>query len=118
MKSTIEDWEELKEHLEDEAKGADRYTQPFEEYAAMCQEIIDDRWQPIETAPKDGTPIIVNTGYAEDAWQYVVAHHRSGLWRPCCSSHIVRPTHWRPLPPLIKESVHFKPNKQENKKEN
>ena len=56
------------------------------------------QWQPIETAPKDGTAILVNTGYAHDAWQYVTAHYRNDLWVACCSSSIVRPSHWMPLP--------------------
>ena len=81
------------------------------EVAAMSE------WQPIETAPKDGTPVII--------WQadgHHFEHRKSwrttpsapikyfddqryaiGYWRPWGgwgnrNAADVRPTHWRPLP--------------------
>lgn len=61
-------------------------------------------WQPIETAPKDGTHILA---YMDDAaieawwdqrygWECVVmSSHGCG----CCGSSNDDPTHWMPLPP-------------------
>lgn len=65
-------------------------------------------WHPIETAPKDGTAILVWDGYN----QYVAFWGESSLWSKgadqwCygeCSgeynSHraVYEPTHWMPLP--------------------
>lgn len=85
-------------------------------------------WQPIETAPKDGTPILIYQPDYEDggelAWQRHTQHNNYdgedeatdttsfddqryaiGYWRPWGgwgnrnSSH-VNPTHWMPLPVL------------------
>ena len=61
-------------------------------------------WEPIETAPKDETVILIamRNDYGEGAFSV-----RSGWWmntgcRPdwsCCISS-QKPTHWMPLPPL------------------
>ena len=80
-------------------RTSDQWRSHWQTKAGELQSKLDAvRWQPIETAPKDGTAILVNTGYAHDAWQYVTAHYRNDLWVACCSSSIVRPTHWMPLP--------------------
>ena len=61
-------------------------------YRAMLT-AAPDPWQPIETAPKDGRPIIVTDGAAVygSAWW----HGRDSVWLDCdgCT-----PTHWMPLP--------------------
>ena len=62
-------------------------------------------WQPIETAPKDGTLVLVAhpVTMRSDTDQIVrVAWMKDGLWasHPSCwlvNEHM--PTHWMPLPP-------------------
>jgi hypothetical protein len=53
-------------------------------------------WQPIETAPKDGTKVlIVDDDGVVDVAAYLIGK-RYGYWDTetfCC------PTHWMPLPP-------------------
>jgi hypothetical protein len=57
-------------------------------------------WQPIETAPKDGTPILgfmpsddfsPITGIEVIWWDF-------GAWLMGCEAVIDHPTHWMPLP--------------------
>jgi len=50
-------------------------------------------WQPIETAPKDGTPVLM----IEDGRQFVAQ------WSTCCGwcngeDGILMPDYWMPLP--------------------
>ncbi len=73
-------------------------------------------WQPIETAPRDGTHVLL---YAEKAtteawwdkegffWDYVREEAGYGKWElvrlsphgcGCCSSELTSATHWMPLP--------------------
>lgn len=72
-----------------------------------CQQIVMDReqakldkvkWQPIETAPKDGTSILVTDGF-----DVCDAYFRGGdWWQYQCGddwySTSINPTHWMPLP--------------------
>lgn len=57
-------------------------------------------WQPIETAPKDGTEILVHTRYGNF---YVVGYDDvfSAPWRVRNDEGLTEtaPTHWMPLPP-------------------
>ncbi len=55
-------------------------------------------WQPIETAPRDGTRVILyREGYAEDQaiawWDTVIS-----VWRPVNGSVFTSVTHWQHLP--------------------
>jgi hypothetical protein len=55
------------------------------------------RWRPIETAPRDGTTILV--GRWDGAMATIYNDHwaeEPGCW--CDSSPSFQPTHWMPLP--------------------
>ena len=72
-------------------------------------------WQPIETAPKDGTPILLyceewNFDWHGDDKKPIIAVCRSGRGGAFFIDNTVyyetqalRPTHWMPLPPPPKE---------------
>jgi len=62
-------------------------------------------WQPIETAPKDGTPILcmMSGGYVVATWCRHRAYKHCWAWMampwPKCDFLLaVEPTHWMPLP--------------------
>ncbi len=78
-------------------------------------------WQPIETAPTDGTPILVTGGYPDVASDYriwsddedeyvssfpspvIVVWRQHEEWRYCSYDSGIygewhEPTHWQPLP--------------------
>lgn len=57
-------------------------------------------WQPIETAPKDGTDILiwVETAHGDGPSFALAAYWQSGMWE-CCGAGFFHPvTHWMPLP--------------------
>lgn len=60
-------------------------------------------WQPIETAPKDGTRVLVNSHWMDATGKRLgveIAHWREeGYWQ-CLER---QPTHWMPLPDPPKE---------------
>ncbi len=55
--------------------------------------VIEQGWQPIETAPRDGREVLL--------WVhgiYVIGWYHRGEWRHGPKGYAVSPTHWRPLP--------------------
>lgn len=69
------------------------------------------RWQPIDTAPKDGTEVLLAggvTGIDIGSWCACGAYHSKSKLRPAYfeqawgsrGSHMLhpQPTHWMPLP--------------------
>ena len=63
-------------------------------------------WQPIETAPKNGTDIILRVDDYAIEGRFVATIY-GGYWAKislnshgcgCCSSEDPNPTHWMPLP--------------------
>ena len=65
----------------------------------------ESKWQPIETAPKDGTKIVIaEFDEHEKRWLFRTDHWRKYLmdfdegW-----GGLMVPTHWMPLPPLPEE---------------
>lgn len=62
--------------------------------------LVQDGWQPIETAPKDGSSVLVYEGFepivTEGWWDA-----EDEMWRPSGSRNYPfwhQPTHWQPLP--------------------
>jgi len=70
--------------------------------AALAEEQAKHQWQDIETAPKDGTFILIRRGeWITTAWWQVCGsndlprwHHMHG-WFPREDE----PSHWQPMPP-------------------
>lgn len=64
-------------------------------------------WLPIDTAPKDGTEILIfePKHYNNDDAIYVVIYTRKGKWVESQGElyHTFYPTHWMPLPDPPKE---------------
>ena len=54
-------------------------------------------WQPIETAPKDGTDVLLYREYSTDVGSYSYQEGRNTVWA-CGSFMLHGPTHWMPLP--------------------
>jgi Protein of unknown function (DUF551) len=61
-----------------------------------------DNWQPIDTAPRDGTRILLYDRYEreQDFARFVGAWGDSpvGYWFAIPGAYRKRPTHWQPLP--------------------
>lgn len=53
-------------------------------------------WQPIETAPKNGTPLLLANGVAITTGQWSPLSER---WCDIWFMQNLKPTHWMPLPP-------------------
>lgn len=59
------------------------------------------QWQPIETAPKDGTPILAYEPGEVPCVVQALRYNGHLIWQACCydMEGLNKPTHWRPLPP-------------------
>lgn len=82
------------------------------EIAALEKRLAEAGWQPIETAPKDGTELLLCSIHLYSprtgCW---ATYHPNAMgkagWRtaPICGDKL-NPTHWMPLPPPPQESTH------------
>lgn len=63
------------------------------------------KWQPIETAPKDGTWLIACwTGHR--GWMAMVFWDQTrAKWCDVFQGYVAQPTHWMPLPPPPQENI-------------
>lgn len=75
---------------------------PVDDIEEIAKSILDERnrrkdgWQPIETAPKDGTKVLVYTEYGRT---FVAAWWEDyDDWRYHYEGYVTKPTHWMPLP--------------------
>ena len=58
----------------------------------------ESQWQPIETAPKDGTSILLGwSGVDAQCGRWVRSGYRNGFWADH-GAIFTNPTHWQPLP--------------------
>ena len=57
-------------------------------------------WQPIATAPRDGTEVLVYRKYDTGYELITVAHYFAGKdnWEQGVGMYDIVPTHWQPLP--------------------
>jgi hypothetical protein len=66
--------------------------------ASVVRRLIDEaragRWQPIETAPKDGTRLFL---WSPDLG-YHAGHWENAQWKTLTGFNAGGPTHWMPLP--------------------
>lgn len=75
--------------------------------AATTAEREHRAWRPIETAPRDGTEVLVCRTYAHNRPEYAVAAWNGEEWRDMGDIGWAgmhgdegnQPTHWMPLPP-------------------
>ena len=72
--------------------------------AALESKAVPDGWQPIETAPKDGTMVLLYGEPYNSAGEkiYVGQWDKDSFcfWFDCCSyGPECKATHWMPLPP-------------------
>jgi hypothetical protein len=60
-------------------------------------------WQSIETAPKDGSPVILRDDYMRERVfaQFIGRWSRDGgCWYSIPGGYVKHPTHWAPIPPV------------------
>ncbi len=75
--------------------------------AVVCCDNCFPKWQPIETAPKDGRYIIIYGGYSGRTvtmarWQEM--QRKNSRWQISSGHPVPRdPTHWMPLPQAPEE---------------
>lgn len=60
----------------------------------------EQQWQPIETAPKDGTPILaVSEAHIKEGWSpQVIEWSDVWMYSECFDEFMFEPTHWMPIP--------------------
>lgn len=59
-------------------------------------------WQPIETAPKDGTKFLAFTPATKDATAFIHIYSFHSEYGLIPRSILIEPTHWMPLPEFPK----------------
>lgn len=66
--------------------------------AAMAQPAVPQGWQPIETAPKDGTPILAFICWLDGPCVHTGHFSAGEFWPDFRDAASKTPTHWMPLP--------------------
>lgn len=102
---------DLIERLRSEAEISDRPGQYdrlnalADEFAAALEAVREDDWQPMETAPKDGTHVMLWIEWIDNRGIPIIGNFRLGRWfSSCCyggnvaSAKSMEPLYWRPLP--------------------
>jgi hypothetical protein len=69
------------------------------------EEILTMEWQPIETAPRDGTFILVYEPSEKPKWSVMVDFYIDAPEADKCCGWLGNPTHWMPLPDPPKQRL-------------
>ena len=74
---------------------------------AIAQGAVVQQWQTMDSAPKDGTSVLVNVGIGISIGEYLKGFHpwNDGAWWIEGGQTTGVPTHWQPLPPAPKEGL-------------
>ncbi len=93
-------------YLQKASRSVDNDRISFLSQRAVWDEIYAElqrlAWMPIETAPDDGDPFLVNNSpvcVAFKSWCY----HTKRYYVSDYKHNVLEPTHWMPLPPTPKE---------------
>lgn len=77
-----------------------------EDYAALARQLAERGWQSIESAPKDGTRVLVFCPSEDDFWKEDLAFYYTGIWGEGWTHSVhgsdtdfLEPTLWMPRPP-------------------
>jgi hypothetical protein len=98
IEQLVTDWEAHNAQEEDDEFGRERYSKMEDciaDVRAVLSALPETQWQPMETAPKDGTPILGWSGYSYEVTQWSQAAEQ---WLICDGEHGFDLTHWMPLP--------------------
>lgn len=120
-RSNIEFWEKAKataestkdwdrrnhsdREIDHNRRHMERYTKCLDALRRPVEPVVTDQWQPIETAPKDGTWFLgFEPGRSEqdafDVWRWYNRWPKDDLFINAADSNEEwqQPTHWKPLP--------------------
>lgn len=92
---------ELLKALEDwwDAGGSPYPDEAFRHGYRACEEKNSAAWQPIKTAPKDGTKILgFGDGGCIASTRYYAPSSRTQMWLNGVNDGPWEPTHWMPIP--------------------
>lgn len=108
VKKLLHESHEAAAHLHRSLDKSERYTIPL--YAAPGRSARADAWQPIATAPKDETRIILAWGGKSINGFYLDNSATSHPWQGWRTESMVprpagKPTHWMPLPQIPETEV-------------
>lgn len=99
-------WSDIPEMLDAVVPKMEKALAGTQEVGAVPR-VVDAPWLPIDTAPKDGTHILIlvlednGTGEMEVVrWSTEWSHWRTDSWDDGGYDAELRPTHWMTLPPL------------------
>lgn len=120
MRAAFEKWRKDLIGNPDLTKDAEGYYEDWDTQVAWsgflaCARALEPTWQPIETAPRDGTRILL--GNKHGVWigiykpVYTSGYRPSNPWASMMLNHEhmavcdTRPTHWVPLPEQPKAAM-------------
>ena len=100
LEAQLADLENLKVDIANALQSIAEYDQENASLKSQLADAQKDAWQPIETAPKDGTEVLLKTSrtgrIANGLWNAVNSEHGFWVWAYIQAE----PAHWMPLPKM------------------